>query len=38
MVNEYFEDLPELHLRDGIQLLEKRWTKCIELKRDYIEK
>lgn len=33
----YFED-HESHFRDGIQLLEKRLTKCIELKGDYVEK
>ena len=37
-VNGDFEDLPESHFRDRIKLLEKCWTKCIELKGDYIEK
>jgi len=37
-VNEYFADLPESRFRNGFQLLEKCWTKCIELKGDYIEK
>ena len=34
--NTYFEDLEKSY--EGIQKLEKRWTKCIELKGDYIEK
>lgn len=37
-VNGYFEVLPQSHFRDGIQLLEKRWTKYVELKGDYVEK
>ena len=34
--NTYFEDLEKFYLLEGIQKLEKRWTKCIELKGDYI--
>lgn len=37
-VEGYFADLAESHFRNGIQLLEKRWTKCIEVLGDYIEK
>lgn len=37
-INGYFEGLPQSHFRDGIQLLEKRLTKCIKLKGDYVEK
>ena len=36
--NTYFEDLGKSYFLEGIQKLEKRWTKCIELKGDYIEK
>ena len=36
--NTYFEDLEISYFLEGIQKLEKRWTKCIELKGDYIEK
>ena len=36
--NTYFEDLEKYYFLEGIQKLEKRWTKCIELKDDYIEK
>ena len=36
--NTYFEDLEKSYFLEGIQKLEKRWTKCIELKGDYIEK
>jgi len=35
-INGYFTDFTESHFRDEIQLLEKRWTKCIELKGDYM--
>ncbi|KZC10691.1 Histone-lysine N-methyltransferase SETMAR [Dufourea novaeangliae] len=38
-VNEYFGDLEESHFRRvGVEKLEKRWTKCIELRGDYVEK
>lgn len=36
-VDQYFVDLPETHFKDGIHLLEKNWSKCIELLGDYIE-
>ena len=36
--NTYFEDVEKSYFLEGIQKLEKRWTKCIELKGDYIEK
>ena len=36
--NTYFEDLEKAYFLEGIQKLEKRWTRCIELKGDYIEK
>ena len=36
--NTYFEDLEISYFLEGKQKLEKRWTKCIELKGDYIEK
>ena len=36
--NTYFEYLEKSYFLEGIQKLEKRWTKCIELKDDYIEK
>ena len=34
----YFEDLPKSYFLDGLKKLEKRLEKCIELKRDYVEK
>lgn len=37
-VDAYFDMLPETHFREGILLLEKRWTKCIEVNGDYVEK
>lgn len=37
-VNGYFESLEENHFREGIEKLEHRWTKCINLKGDYVEK
>ena len=36
--NTYFEELEKSYFLEGIPKLEKRWTKCIELKGDYIEK
>lgn len=38
VVNEYFCSLPESHFREGILMLEKRWSKCVEVRGDYIEK
>lgn len=37
-VNGYFEDLPQTAYHEGIAALESRWTKCILLKGDYVEK
>ncbi|XP_014483746.1 PREDICTED: uncharacterized protein LOC106746967 [Dinoponera quadriceps] len=37
-VDEYFNSLPESHFREGIPMLKKRWTKCVEVKGDYVEK
>ena len=36
--NTYFEDLEKSYFLEGMQKLEKLWTKCIELRGDYIEK
>lgn len=36
--NAYFDELEEKAYRDGIRALEQRWTKCIELDGDYVEK
>lgn len=36
--NGYFESLEKTYYLEGIKKLEKRWTKCIELKGDYVEK
>lgn len=33
----YFEELPKSYYKTGIEMLQKRWTKCIELKGDYVE-
>lgn len=33
-VNEYFEGLPEEHCRKGLNELESRWKKFIELRGD----
>lgn len=38
VVNEYFNSIPDSHFREGILMLEKRWTKCVEVKGNYIEK
>ena len=37
-VEGYFTDLSEYYFKTGIKLLEKHWTKCIEVGEDYIEK
>lgn len=37
-VNEYFDGLEENYFREGIEKLEHRWNKCIELRGDYVEK
>ena len=37
-VNEYLEDQEKDFYLEGISKLEQRWTKCIALKGDYIEK
>lgn len=34
----YFTDLPKSQFKKGIELTEKRWTKCVEHLTDYIEK
>lgn len=34
----YFEEFDKSYFSDGLKLLEYRWTKCIELKGDYVEK
>ena len=34
----YLKDLEKSYSLEEIQKLEKRWTKCIELKGHYIEK
>ncbi|KYB24575.1 Mariner Mos1 transposase-like Protein [Tribolium castaneum] len=36
--NAYFDELDEKDYRDGIKGLEHRWTKCIQLEGDYVEK
>ena len=37
-VNGHFEGLEENHFEEGIGNLEKRWAKCVELRRNYVEK
>jgi len=37
-VNGYFEELDNSHYKQGIEAIEHRWEKCIELKGDYVEK
>lgn len=36
--NDYFAGFEKSYFLGGIEKLEKRWTKCIELKGDYVEK
>lgn len=37
-VNSYFEDFDSSYFLQGMQMIETRWTKCITLKGDYVEK
>jgi histone-lysine N-methyltransferase SETMAR len=37
-VNQYFSGLDNQFFSDGLKGWEKRWTKCIELQGDYVEK
>lgn len=37
-VNGWFEEQPENFFLKGIEALEHRWTKCIEVQGDYVEK
>jgi len=37
-VNEYFAGFKTAYFSDGIKKLEIRWTKCIDLDGDYVEK
>lgn len=37
-VDKYFEGLETSFFSEGIKKLEHRWTKCIELQGDYVEK
>jgi hypothetical protein len=37
-VDGYFAELDYSHYRQGIEAIEHRWEKCIELKGDYVEK
>ena len=37
-MNEYLEDQEKDSYLEGISKLEQKWTKCIALKGDYIEK
>ncbi|KYN14359.1 hypothetical protein ALC57_13526 [Trachymyrmex cornetzi] len=34
----YFEDLNKSYYMERIKKFDHRWTKCISLKRDYVEK
>jgi len=37
-MNAYFAQLNQFYYSEGINKLEQHWTKCINLKGDYIEK
>lgn len=37
-VNGYFEERDKNYFTEGLSGLEKRWSKCIELEGDYVEK
>jgi len=36
-VNSYFSGLEKTYFSDGMNGLEKRWTKCITLRENYVE-
>ncbi|EFN69117.1 hypothetical protein EAG_00026, partial [Camponotus floridanus] len=36
--NAYFTEFQPTYFLDGLKKLEHQWTKCIDLKGDYIEK
>lgn len=38
VVDGYYRGLAESYFRDGIMALEQRWSKCIVLKENYVEK
>jgi len=37
-MNVYFGELDQSYYSEGINKLEQRWTKCISLNGDYVEK
>lgn len=37
-VDGYFEKLGDSHFRQGIETIENRWGKCIEVKRNTLRK
>ena len=37
-VDGYFDELDKSHYKQGVEAIEHRWAKCIELKGDYVEK
>jgi len=37
-VEDYSEGQKETFLKTGIQMLKYHWKKCVDLKRDYVEK
>ena len=37
-VTDYFAEFDKTYFADGLKKLETRWTKCIALKGDYVEK
>lgn len=36
-VNGYYEEQDSSSYKNGIELIERRWEKCIELREDYVE-
>ena len=37
-VDEYFECFKTSYFSEGLKKLEERWTKCVQVEGDYIEK
>lgn len=38
VVNSYFEGQSSAYYRKGLEMLEQRWTKCVQLQGGYVEK
>lgn len=37
-IRGYFDGFDSKYFRKGIEMLEERWSKCIEFDRNYVDK